>query len=342
MFFFKALQKCVDFGRKMRYNKYTEILNRGMFRIMKILTLTLNPAFDIHCGVKSFLPERENYMKSYRRHIGGKGVNVSRALHENGVESTAFVVFGKQNSADFEAELSACGIKYVPVYVHGRIRENITIHPENAHETRISFEGCRVSPEKLKELFDMILPLCDENTVFTFNGRMPAGLAVAEAAPYLERVKAAGAHLAVDSGTFTMEDFLAVKPWLIKPNQEEISRCVGREIHTAEEAVAAARILHEKGIENVMVSLGGKGAVLVCSEGCFTAEVPKIDVISTIGAGDSSVAGFCAAFAAGKGRGECLREAVSYGSAACLSAGTNPPKKEDVDLMREKVIITKL
>ncbi len=307
---------------------------------MKILTLTLNPAFDIHCGVKSFMPERENYMRSYRRHIGGKGVNVSRALHENGVESTAFVVLGRQNSADFEAELSACGIKYVPIYVHGRIRENITIHPEEAPETRISFEGCHVSAETAGEIFDMILPLCDAETVFTFNGRMPAGLSVAEIAPHLERVKAAGAHLAVDSGTFTMEDFIDVKPWLIKPNQEEISRCVGREITTAAEAMEAAQTLHAKGIENVMVSMGGKGAVLVCSAGRFEAQVPKIDVISTIGAGDSSVAGFCAAFAAGKERGECLKEAVSYGSAACLTAGTNPPKKEDVDDIRKKVIIT--
>ncbi|MBQ7291634.1 MAG: 1-phosphofructokinase family hexose kinase [Clostridia bacterium] len=309
---------------------------------MKILTLTLNPAFDIHCGVKSFMPERENYMRSYRRHIGGKGVNVSRALHENGVESTAFVVLGKQNSADFEAELSACGIKYVPVYVRGRIRENITIHPEEAPETRISFEGCHVSAETAGELFNMILPLCDRETVFTFNGRMPAGLSVAEIVPYLEAVKATGACLAVDSGTFTMEDFIEVKPWLIKPNQEEISRCVGREITTAAEAMDAAEILHEKGIENVMVSMGGKGAVLVCSQGRFAADVPKIDVISTIGAGDSSVAGFCAAFAAGRTQGECLREAVSYGSAACLTAGTNPPKKEDVDRIRRDIVLKKI
>lgn len=126
---------------------------------MQILTLTLNPAFDIHCGVKAFIPERENYMRSFRRHIGGKGVNISRALHENGVESTAFVVLGRQNSADFERELSACGIRYVPVYVNGRIRENITIHPEDAAETRISFEGCHVSLETAKEVFGTMLPL---------------------------------------------------------------------------------------------------------------------------------------------------------------------------------------
>ncbi len=304
---------------------------------MKILTLTLNPAFDIHCGVEKFLPERENYMRSYRRHIGGKGVNISRALHENGVESTAFVVLGKQNCADFERELSACGIKYVPLYVDGRIRENITIHPETAPETRISFEGCAVSRAAAEEIFSLMLPLCDENTIFTFNGRMPGGLSVADVAPLLEKVKASGAYLAVDSGTFTMEDFAAVKPWFIKPNQEEISRCVGREINTPEEALAAAREIRARGIENVMVSLGGAGAVLASGAGDFAVSVPKIDVVSTIGAGDSSVAGFCAAFSEGKTPLECLTNAVSYGSAACLSAGTNPPKREDVEEIRAKI-----
>lgn len=310
--------------------------------MMKILTLTLNPAFDIHCGVEKFFPERENYMRSIRRHIGGKGVNISRALHENGVDSTAFVVLGRQNCADFERELSACAVKYVPYYVNGRIRENITIHPADAPETRISFEGCHVSRGDTEKVFDMILPLCDEDTVFTFNGRMPAGLSVDDVAPFLEAVKAAGAHLAVDSGTFTMDDFIRVKPWLIKPNQEEISRCVGKEITTVEEALSAARDLHGKGIENVMVSMGGDGAVLACSEGGFAVSVPDVEVISTIGAGDSSVAGFCAAFAMGKEKSECLINAAAYGTAACMTAGTNPPKKEDVDRIRGDIVLKKI
>ncbi len=309
---------------------------------MKILTLTLNPAFDIHCGTEKFLAEHENHMKSYRRHIGGKGVNVSRALHENGVKSKAFVVLGTQNSADFERELSACGIDYVPIYIKGRIRENITIHPENAHETRISFEGCHVSPEVAGKVFDMMLPLCDRDTIFSFNGRMPTGLAAHEVFPCLERVKATGAKLVIDSSSFTMDDFAAVKPWLIKPNQEEISECVGYPVETVEAAADAAHSLHEKGIENVIVSLGGEGAVLACRDGLYAVSVPKIEVVSTIGAGDSSVAGFIAAYSAGKDASECLATAVSYGSAACLTAGTNPPSREDVERIREGVRIKKL
>ena len=306
---------------------------------MKIITLTLNPAFDIHCDVEKFLPERENYMRSYSRHIGGKGINVSRALHENGVKSLAYVVLGRQNCDDFTKELRLCGINYMPVFVDGRIRENITIHPENAPETRISFEGCRVSRECAEKVFSVIFPLCGEETIFTFNGRMPAGLEVADVVPLLERVKTLGARVAIDSGTFTMDDFAAVKPWFIKPNQEEISRLVGREVSTAEEALSAAREIRARGIENVMVSLGGEGAVLSCPDGEFAVNVPQIDVVSTIGAGDSSVAGFCAAFAEGKTPLECLINAVSYGSAACLTAGTNPPKREDVESMRLKISV---
>lgn len=306
---------------------------------MKILTLTLNPAFDIHCTADKFLPERENHMKTYSRYIGGKGVNISRALRENGVDSTAFVVLGRQNAADFEIELSACGVDYVPVYAEGRIRENITIHPENAPETRISFEGCPVAEEIVRKVFDMILPLCGKDTIFTFNGRLPEGLSVYDVSPYLEKVKSLGAKLVIDSSSFGIDDFSLVRPWLIKPNQEEISDCIGININTTEDAVDAARMIHDKGIENVMVSLGGKGAVLVSDEFVCTASVPDIKVVSTIGAGDSSIAGFCVAYAEGKSKDFCLAEAVAYGSAACLTDGTNPPRKDDVEKILAEVFV---
>lgn len=313
---------------------------RSPFKVkMKIITITLNPAFDIHCGVEKFIPEHENHMKDYDRNIGGKGVNISRALHACGIESTAFIVLGKENAVDFEHELAASGIRYIPFYVDGRIRENITVHPDLGKETRISFEGCRVSKESLDDVFANVLSLCDEETIVTFNGRMPTGLSVEDVEPYLAEIKSRGAKLAIDSSSFSMEDFALIKPWLIKPNQEEISACAGREIATAQDAICAARIIHEKGIDNVIVSLGGEGAVLVSDEAECIASVPDVKVVSTIGAGDSSVAGFCAAYIMGKSKAECLALAVSYGTAACLTSGTKPLRKEDVaDISKEVTI----
>ena len=105
---------------------------------------------------------------------------------------------------------------------------------------------------------------------------------------------------------------------------------MGREIRTAADALDAARALHARGMENVMISLGGAGAVLVCREGDFTAAAPRIKPLSTIGAGDSSIAGFLAAMAEGRPPAECLKTAVAFGSAACLTPGTQPPNKNDV------------
>jgi hypothetical protein len=98
----------------------------------------------------------------------------------------------------------------------------------------------------------------------------------------------------------------------------------------------------ESGIENVMISLGSKGALLVCADGAFIAHPPKIKAISTIGAGDSSIGGFLAAAAAGKGSAEMIKTAVSYGSAACMSAGTRPPVPADVERVYREVTVETL
>ena len=112
---------------------------------MKIITLTLNPAFDIHCYTENFKPYHENLAKITDRDASGKGVNISRALKATGVDSLAFLVLGDENADSFERGLKADGLNYRAVTVSGRIRENITLHTEGADETRISFAGFRAA-----------------------------------------------------------------------------------------------------------------------------------------------------------------------------------------------------
>ena len=130
-----------------------------------------------------------------------------------------------------------------------------------------------------------------------------------------------------------------MKPWLIKPNEEEIGEYLGRSIDSFAEVEAAARELFDTGIENVMISLGAKGALLVCEDGAFVATPPKVDALSTIGAGDSSIGGFLAAAAQGLGSSEMLRTAVAYGTAACMTSGTKPPRAEDVKTVFDKITV---
>lgn len=304
---------------------------------MNIITLTLNPAYDMHCSAPSFEAEKENFVSVLSLDAGGKGVNISRALKSNGVENLALVVLGSENSADFEKSLKADNINYLPVMLNGRIRENITIHPTAASETRISFAGFKVDDSLCDTVYSALEDKVSADTIITFTGSLPTGVNMAKVKALLAKLKKLGAKIVIDSRSFTLSDLTEIKPWLIKPNQEEISHYLKREISSFEEVIESAKALYGEGIENVMISLGSKGALLVCSEGAFTAKPPKIDPVSTIGAGDSSIAGFVAAAKEGKPSPDCLKNAMAYGNAACLTSGTRPPEPDKVKEALENI-----
>lgn len=304
---------------------------------LNIVTMTLNPAFDVHCETEEFLPEHENHFRGCIRNIGGKGLNVARALLKNGMQSVSFIVLGRQNSSDFEDEIKKSGIFYVPVYSDGRIRENITIHPRNASETRISFDDFEPDKSSVEKIFRMASEKCNRNTIFIFAGRLPAGIDSFFVIPFLCEIKNKGARLVIDSSSFGVSDIAKIKPWLIKPNEEELFALTKTDISSFDNAFYAADKLKSVGVENVMASLGGRGALLISDSTRCRVSVPTLSVLSTIGAGDSSIAGFCAAFAEGKSPEDCLVNAAAYGSAACLTEGTNPPEPNEIERIRKMV-----
>ncbi len=304
---------------------------------MKIITLTLNPAFDIHCEVEHFAPYHENLARIQAHEAGGKGVNISRALTVNGVENLCFVVLGEENGDSFAKRLSADGMTYRSLTVAGRIRENITVHTEGADETRISFPGFPTDESLLCRVAEELSDVLEDGCFVTFTGRVPEGIPMSAVKNFLRSMQEKGARIVIDSRSFSLEDLIEMKPWLIKPNQEEISDYLARPVETFEEVLAAAEEMYRRGISHVMISLGAKGALLVCEEGCFVAEPPAICALSTIGAGDSSIGGFLAAAAEEKRAEEMLCLAVAYGSAACMSEGTRPPRREDVDDLLPKI-----
>ena len=297
---------------------------------MKIITITLNPAFDVHCSAEHFEACHENLATITEREAGGKGVNISRALTMNGVDNLALLAVGDANGADFCRELDKDGMTYEAIELKGRIRENITIHTKDAPETRLSFTGFATDESLLEKFEEKLLPMLESGDLVTFTGSVPSGISMAAVKGFIANIKNTGAKVVIDSRSFKKDDLIETKPWLIKPNEEEIAVYLGREIDSFESVMDGAMALYESGIENVMISLGSKGALLVCADGAFIAHPPKIKAISTIGAGDSSIGGFLAAAAAGKRSDEMIKTAVSFGSAACMSAGTRPPMPADV------------
>ena len=149
---------------------------------MKIYTITLNPAFDVHANAGNLALGRENLARVTSRDAGGKGINISRALSENGVENVAVAVLGRENSADFKALIREYGIDCVFIEKPGRIRENLTIHTDGG-ETRISFEGFSLENSVLDEVGALIE--ADGDTVVTFTGSVPSGVDISECKRFL-------------------------------------------------------------------------------------------------------------------------------------------------------------
>lgn len=295
---------------------------------MRIFTLTLNPAYDVHVYTKEFVPFHENIAAVQSREAGGKGVNISRALQNAQTENTAVVILGTDNSGEFCRDLENAGLSTLLLEVPGRIRENITVHCDNAPETRISFRGFSADDSLLEQINACIRPGPD--TVITMTGRIAEGMTMARVKGFLKDAAARGARIVIDSRSFTLSDLAEVRPWLIKPNQEEISAYCGMPVENMETARLKAKEISRLGIENVMVSMGEQGALLVRGEQVFSACAPQVQAVSTIGAGDSAIAGFIAAAVRGQQPETCLAWAVAFGSAACLTEGTQPPEKSAI------------
>lgn len=306
---------------------------------MNIITLTLNPAIDVHCYTEHFQPYHENLVTVTSRDIGGKGINISRALTASRIENTALIVLGAEDRTAFCRAMDTEGLSYRDIVLPGKVRENITLHTNGEKETRISFAGFPADDGLIDRVEEELTRLLDKGDILTLTGRNPDGIGMPRMKEMLSNLQGKGVCIVLDSRSFSLSDLLEIRPWLIKPNEEEIASYASIDVCDFPTAKQAAEQLYAQGIENVMISLGAQGALLYCPQGCFEAHAPTIEAISTIGAGDSSIAGFCAAAKLSLDAPDRLRYAVSYGSAACMVMGTQAPKKEDIQALLGQVEI---
>ena len=297
---------------------------------MKIVTLTLSAAYDVHCIAKKITAGSENFIKLTERNPGGKGINISRALNAFGVSNTAVVVLGEDNHDEYVSSLEKEGIALEKILVPSRIRENITVHTSDGKETRISFSAEEI-PSGIMQSAKEITSKLTEGDVLTLTGSIPTGVSISDVKAYIKELRERGIRVVVDSRSLSLSDITDVKPYLIKPNEYEAETYLGRKITSDSDACQAARDFIALGVENVMLTLGTRGAVLATADACYFSHAPKLDVLSTIGAGDSAIAGFIYAELLGLSKRDALLYSIAFGSAACLRSGTKPPDKADVE-----------
>lgn len=281
-----------------------------------IYTLTLNPAIDYYVTVDNFTSGTVNRATSENIRFGGKGINVSLMLKEFGFKSVCLGFVGGFTGDAIENYLKQKGVDYDFVKVAGNTRINVKLN-----DTDINAAGPDISDKDIKNLYKKTDSI-QKGDFLILSGSVPKTLPQNIYGIIIKRLKDKGVCFIVDAEKTLLLDTLKHRPFLIKPNHHELSDIFGVKINDFNTALTYAKKLQDMGAQNVMVSLGDKGAVLVDQNGeSYTQDAPKGEVISAVGAGDSAVAAFIAEYLSGKDYKNCLKNAVAAGSATAFSRG---------------------
>ena len=293
-----------------------------------IVTLALCPTLDTTIWVNSLEKGEENIALDERYDASGKAVNLSRIFTEYGIANKCILVLGKENKTRFLKQLDAENINYKLVEVEGYTRENLSIVENNRCVTRIIRKGFTVEYEAIEAITEYLEETVDDQTLVMISGRLPDGISVNVLKNLCKKIKAKGGTISLDCQSVGLEDTLLLAPWAIKPNMVEFERLTGKEYNKDYVAIAKdAREIAKQGIENILISLGEDGIMLVTKDKAIRAEVPEVLVKSTVGAGDSALAGFVRSMLCGCTNEVSLTAAAAFGTSACMIDGTQPPHK---------------
>ncbi len=302
---------------------------------MKIITITPSPAVDLHLLAESFVAGEYNTARAVSRDIAGKGVNLSRALTASGIDNLAVVFLDPEDEGEFVGSLEAIGMRVLSIPISGGVRQNINIHHRGG-ETVISTDAPRVGAEHIRLAEGKLLPLVDSETYVVLSGSISSSSDTDAILSLLYSLKSRGASLIIDSRSLSLEEIVALRPHLIKPNEDEAEALSGIPVTGSLSAEGIACAIRDMGCEGVLLTLGGSGAVLADATGVYYTDAPRVEVRSTVGAGDSTIAGYLASVALGEVGRDRLCRAVAFGSAACIEVGTLPPRPEVIEqLLRE-------
>lgn len=308
-----------------------------------IVTVTLNPAVDRTLWVQGLASGDTNRVLRSVMDPGGKGINMSLVLRECGTETTAVGFIAGHTGQFIKTYLESRGIPTGFVEVPGETRINIAVEdlvggpPTTLHEP-----GPEVGMEALRKLGDGIRQLLGQAKFVAFGGSLPPGVPNDVYATLIKYCQENGVRTILDADGTPLLAGLDSKPFLVKPNRAEAERLLGRSIRSVDDAASGAVELAQRGIGVAVISMGIKGAVAAANGEVWHAAPPTVTSKSTVGSGDSMVAGIAAALAKGAGVGDALRLGAAAGAATAASPDANLCTQAEIEAIYPQVRMRKL
>lgn len=304
-----------------------------------IYTITFNPAIDLVVKSPRVKLGELNRSSGEDYVAGGKGINMSVVLQRLGVDNTAIAFLGGFTGEFIMSELAKDNIPVKKIAVDGMTRINVKLKSET--ETEINAQGAPVNREQMDELLTFLDSALCKNDVVMLAGNMAPSMTEDD---YIAVAKVCSRHqvkFVLDTTKSLLTACLPYKPFLIKPNHHELGEIFGVTIETEEDILTYVAKLQGMGATNVLISRGGDGALLVSETGeVYRVNVPKGQVVNSVGAGDSMLAGFLSDYLQHGDFASALKMGTATGSATAFSVGI--ATKEKVDSLLPQIEVTKL
>ena len=283
-----------------------------------IYTVTFNPSLDYIVGTEGFQLGNTNRTVSELMLPGGKGINVSTVLKNLGIESTALGFTAGFTGEEIRRRVGELGFRSEFIDV-GNGFSRINVKMKEFDGTEINGQGPVIGEEAVGRLLERLDSL-EEGDTLVLAGSIPSSMPDSIYSDILARLEGRGIVFVVHPTKDLLLNVLKYRPFLIKPNHHELGEIFGVELENREDVVPYAERLQEQGAQNVLVSMGGKGAVLLDAEGnVHMLPVPKGTLVNAVGSGDSMVAGFLAGWTEKKDYEHAVKMGISAGSASAFS-----------------------
>lgn len=303
---------------------------------MMITTVCLNPSFDMTVEVDGFTPYEVNRIRSVRRDMGGKGLNVAIVAHRLGLDVQCLGCMGEDDADTLTQMINREGLKHSFLRVPGRVRTNTKIVSRDGKgTTELNEPGEAIPAEQLKWFTAMAKEHIGEKDLVVLTGSLPPEC---PQTAYRDMMEALGGHRCIlDAQGEALLAGAEAQPLLIKPNLHELERTLGIELRTLRSIRDAAMIFLHKGVQHVMVSMGSMGAMYVSKKNTLYAPALRVEASSTVGAGDAMLGGILKGMEVEGDMAKAFRYGVAAGAASVMTEGTQLIRREDFERLLTQV-----
>ncbi|HEX8824270.1 MAG TPA: 1-phosphofructokinase [Archangium sp.] len=308
----------------------------------RILTLTLNPALDLAIRTGPIRLGEVNRTESTRLDAAGKGINVARVLAGLGHDVTVSGLLGADNETAFLRVFAECKLRDAFIRVPGETRINAKLSEPEGRVTDLNGPGPRIPAHAMEALTERLASLLPGLEAVVISGSLPPNVTPEKLAEFITLVRARQVPVWLDTSGAALMAGLAARPSGVKPNETELADWAGRPLDTPEARLRAALRLNDEGVDDVILSAGAEGVIWAQRGSALAAASPRVSVVSTVGAGDTLLAGMLHGVLSQWPRERGLRFATALAAESVRHIGVGNPGAEDFELLQKQTLVRSL